>query len=57
MFLAAFTSALQARPQAVHTKRAWLSLKDEASPGGGGDRLSGGSPLSISRPLFVVLLG
>ena len=25
MFLAAFTSALQAKPQAVHTKRAWLS--------------------------------
>jgi len=25
MFLAAFTSALQAYPQAVHAKRAWLS--------------------------------
>jgi len=25
MFLAAFTSAWQAKPQAVHTKRAWLS--------------------------------
>ena len=30
MFLAAFTSALPAKPQAVHTKRAWLS-RDFAS--------------------------
>src|SRR5919108_482846 len=30
MFLAAFTSAWQAKPQAVHTKRAWLS-RDFAS--------------------------
>jgi hypothetical protein len=30
MFLAAFTSAWQANPQAVHTKRAWLS-RDSAS--------------------------
>src|SRR5690242_12115131 len=30
MFIAAFTSALQAKPQAVHTKRAWLS-RDFAS--------------------------
>jgi hypothetical protein len=30
MFLAAFTSALQAKLQAVHTKRAWLS-RDFAS--------------------------
>jgi hypothetical protein len=30
MFLAAFTSALQAKPQAVHTKRGWLS-RDFAS--------------------------
>jgi hypothetical protein len=30
MFLAAFTSALQAKPQATHRKRAWLSRLSDA---------------------------
>jgi hypothetical protein len=31
MFLAAFTSAWQAKPQAVHRKRAWLSRESRST--------------------------